>query len=1196
MDKINVKQQLKRAKEEFIKKDFIEVAKICKTVLASEPNNISGLILYGATLLEIPSKKDESIQYFQKVIEINPNNLFAWQGVEQYYEKCDRLVVSPQLFYTYANLLCLETDETKCITRAKKAIDLWKNYKTKLDMNLFINMVLSKIETEEMTPQILAICRVLAEFPFTEETNTLDKHLEKIYTALCEDNNYNDRFEVYCKLIPVLKSKGKRQEIVDTCEKMLSLYNNNAIAINFFCDSFISNYIKTVIDPEESLIKLVDKMSTKVWERCEVLLLAQPTNPNSLIAKSIVLTLQKKYEESRKMLQKVLQVTNRSWQAWFLLTEIQVNIHFYKDVVRCVQQAKKIIKPTFSCYETMVIWEIEAYCFCLQFLHGRQLAIHLLSEKYSINLNKCIIIASCNLKDQETAKKYLNILKNNCDNNDYYLLLEGYYFSRFGQLDDALNTLKIIESSSVDMKLLLGNIFWEKGCFAEAGKLYLEASHSAPFRCDLITKLGNFYKQIQNFSIAIACYERSIMLNPDDEETGISLSDLYISFSKNEEHENLLHFLKTSINVKWASFRLGLYYLKLKNYEKAVDNFQLSTKYDPKNALNYECLGDALFGRKSFIAAKHTYNKCLELNPTLLYPKLQVAKIEYQIGLLDSSIQLYNSIINVYPNELIALLETSKIFLEHAKHISNNQVNRSYDLCKNVSLYLHRALHIDNRHVLTWKLFGDLCMLVVTMPEKLSCLTLPWNVFDNSQKMYEIKDLQLYTYSRRCYTQALNITIKKSSLNSAQKYIWYDLAKCYLKHAQNSFSEQLQQMEFKLKAKQAIKKCLSLDSKNKDFWNTLGLIETIEESDNEYFSYICFVKSLECDLNAIAYNNLAVKCAIHNNVDLAQEAYNLSQCIDPTLINSWILQGLLTQYDDPEKSLDLLYHSTTLGIHEESICNFIQLNFKNIDINSKVLKPSYQTLHSIDVLTWLTSKNPKHSWGLNALSMLFKHCGLYKNAIKYAKKAEECCDSENKVIIQRNLAFSLLKAGYYQEAIQKYNEIDELNVNDRSGMALSLYKTNKFQEAYAIYESLTDSKIDIGIVSSAYLAMASITFSINQDFEKAKILFLKSIQNNKANVQALLATFALGIVIRDINLSKIVLQELHTYKDDSVYMKDIIRFMAYFYYMNRQPTVSLRIISRYVHSYPDNPHLMICIVVWKIGVAGHSIKKIKSFY
>ncbi|XP_060880067.1 superkiller complex protein 3 [Metopolophium dirhodum] len=1180
MDKTNIKQQLKLAKEEFMRKNFSDAAKMCKTILKNDPKNISGLILYGASLLEMPSKKDESIEQFQKVIDFSPNNLFAWQGIEQYYEKCDKLTVSQQLFYTYANLLSLETDGTKCKTRAKKCIELWKNYKTKLDLGIFVSTVLPTVEKEEITPQFLAICRVLAEFPFTEDTSPLDEHLEKIYLALCEDDSFDQRFEIYCKLIPVLKSKGKRQQLVDLCEKMLSLYNNNAIAINYFCESFISNYIKTITEPEDDILKLIDKMSSSIMERCEVLLLAQPTNPNSIIAKSIALRRLNEFEESRKLLRKVLQVTSRSWQSWFLLTEIQINIHCYDDVIRCVQQAKKILKPTFSCYQTMLMWEIEANC-CSRLcctVQGRQLAIDMLNENSNNKLIEYIIIASCNLNDQKTAKNYLNTLQNKCDRDDKFIFLEALYFNEFGQLDEALQSLKSINNltADVDSLLLFGNVLWKQRQFSEAGKLYLEASRISPYRCDLITKLGHYYREIKHLPVAMNCYEKSVVLNPDDEENGLALSDIYHTLSKLKEQEALLNYLKTSKNIKWASLRLGVHYLKLKKYEDAVDNFQIATKHDPNNATYYECLGDALLGRESLIGAKLTYSKCIEIDPSLLYPKLQIAKIEYRIGQVDSSIQLFYKIVNSYSNDFIALFETAKMFIEHAKSIFVCQVHTSYDLCKNACEYLYKALLIDNRYALLWKLFGDLCLFMAAMPKELSFIYLPSNIFNKSQESYEVRDLQLYTYSRRCYSQALNITSKKMSLNPAQKYIWYDLAKCYLTNALNTDIDKNERIEFKSKAELAIKKCLSLDPKNKDFWNTMGIIEAIEEIKNEHLSYNCFVKSLEIEINAIAYNNLAIKCMIHNDVNLAQEAFTLSQHIEPTLINSWVGQGLLTRFENPVMSSDLFYHSTTLGFHEESICNYTEANIQhNIKADTEVLTPTHQIHHNIDLLIWLTSKNPKNGWAQNALSILYRYSGLYKNAIKAAEKAEQYCTPETQIGMQRNMAISLLKGKCYQEAIVKYQQIKSMNLYDKFGIALAFYKTGQYQEAYATYESLTENKSDMNIVSMAFLAMAAIAFSNHEDYDKATTLFLKSIQSNTANIQALLATFALGIVTRKSSLSRTILQELISHKSDPLFFKDIIRFETYFYYLNRQPNISLKLISRCVHIHPDNAHLWV---------------------
>lgn len=1187
MDKTDVKQKLKLAKEEFMKKNFSDAAKLCKTVLTFDSNNIPGLILYGASLLEISSRKDESIQQFQKAVDISPKNIFAWQGVEQYYEKCDKLTVCQQLFYTYANLLCLETDGAKCMKRALKCIELWKNYKTKLDLGVFISTVLPIIENEEITPQFLPICRVLVEFPFTEDTAPLDEHLEKMYLALCDDDSFDQRFEVYCKLIPLLKSKGKRHQLVDTCEQMLSMYNNNAVVINFFCESFISNYIKTITDPEDDVLKLVEKMSLTILDRCEVLLVAQPTNPNSLIAKSIALRRQNEFEESRKLLRKVLQVTSRSWQSWFLLTEIQIKIHYYDDVILCVQQAKKIMKPTFSCYQTMLLWEIEAYCCSQQCcnIQGRQLAIDMFSENSIDKLIDYIIIGSCHLNDEKTAKNFLNTLQNKSDKeDDRFNYLEGLYFGHFGHLESALRSLKSIKglTTNPDALLVLGNVLWKQQKISEAGKVYLEASRIAPYRCDLITKLGHYYREIKHLSVAVACYEKSVVLNPDDEENGLALSDAYISLSKSKEQEALLNYLKTSKNVKWAALRLGVHYLKTENYELAVDNLQLASKHNPDSADCYECLGDALMGRGSLIGAKLTYSRCIEIDPVRLYPRLQCAKIEYRVGQVDSSVQLFCNIVSSHPDDFNALLSASRVFVEHARSIYDRQPRTSCDLCRNACEYLSRALLADNRFSLTWKLLGDACLFLATMPGELARVRLSCNVFDRGQVDYEVSGAQLYAYSRRCYSQALNVTAKRPSLNAAQKYVWYDLAACYLKNASDA-PDVNSRLEFKSKARQAIGKCVLSDPANSHFWNAMGTIEAVEErAGDQHLSYCSFVRSLKAEPNAVAYNNLGVKCLTHGDADLAREAFTLSQHLDPTLPNSWVGLGLLAQTaGDHTQSVDLFYHATTLGHHPEAVCGYTAATnsgdneLLTLNPPSSVADPRVQ--HNIDALLWLcASRDQGKYWALNALSVLYCRAGLHQNAVDAAIRARDLCTPEEQTVADRNLAYALLRAKQYEEAVEQYFQMrGALNVHDKFGYALAYYKTRQYVEAYATYDSLAMTFKGEWFASVALLGMASVAFGRRDDYTGSTTLLLRSIQTDSNNVQALFAAFALGIVTRNSGLSSAILRELVSLRagqPESVRL-DIVRFEAYFHYLNRQPSASLRLIGRAVHERPGDARL-----------------------
>jgi len=311
--------------------------------------------------------------------------------------------------------------------------------------------------------------------------------------------------------------------------------------------------------------------------------------------------------------------------------------------------------------------------------------------------------------------------------------------------------------------------------------------------------------------------------------------------------------------------------------------------------------------------------------------------------------------------------------------------------------------------------------------------------------------------------------------------------------------------EYKRKAEQAMKKCLSLDPSNGQFWNAMGIIEAIEEPADERggravaASYQCFVKSLEMEINAVAYNNLAVTCMAHGDAQLADEAFTLSQHLDPTLVNGWVGKAMLARLDEDHRatmdsrSADLFYHSTTLpGLHEESVCGYTENTCRDAldqPASTAVQAPSPPTRriqHNVDLLVWWTDRNSGDSWAQNALSVLCGRVGLYNTAVRAAKQAVHHCSpaaGPAKTGMRRNLAFGLLRAGHYAEAADEYARMlgeAALNVHDQFGAALALYKTGRDAEARTAYETLTENK-RMDVASAAYVAMAAMAFADKGD-------------------------------------------------------------------------------------------------------------------
>lgn len=77
-----------------------------QAVLAIDHKNYMGLVIYGAALQE--SKfRTEALNVFRDAIDINPEQLLAWQGLASYYEKEEHPDYEA-LLSVYKNLLLLE--------------------------------------------------------------------------------------------------------------------------------------------------------------------------------------------------------------------------------------------------------------------------------------------------------------------------------------------------------------------------------------------------------------------------------------------------------------------------------------------------------------------------------------------------------------------------------------------------------------------------------------------------------------------------------------------------------------------------------------------------------------------------------------------------------------------------------------------------------------------------------------------------------------------------------------------------------------------------------------------------------------------------------------------------------------------------------------------------------------------------------
>uniref|UniRef100_A0A8C1L6H1 Tetratricopeptide repeat domain 37 n=1 Tax=Cyprinus carpio TaxID=7962 RepID=A0A8C1L6H1_CYPCA len=89
MSSKEVKAELKSAREAIKNKEFKEALKHCKAVLKLEKNNYNAWVFIGVAATEL-QQPDQAQTAYRKATELEPEQLLAWQGLANLYEKSDQ--------------------------------------------------------------------------------------------------------------------------------------------------------------------------------------------------------------------------------------------------------------------------------------------------------------------------------------------------------------------------------------------------------------------------------------------------------------------------------------------------------------------------------------------------------------------------------------------------------------------------------------------------------------------------------------------------------------------------------------------------------------------------------------------------------------------------------------------------------------------------------------------------------------------------------------------------------------------------------------------------------------------------------------------------------------------------------------------------------------------------------------------------
>jgi len=142
---------------------------------------------------------------------------------------------------------------------------------------------------------------------------------------------------------------------------------------------------------------------------------------------------------------------------------------------------------------------------------------------------------------------------------------------------------------------------------------------------------GNEEQKKHNYDIAIKCFEQALKLSPNDLGTNLNLAS---AFLEKKDYENCMkqceHVLQNTDDImkrSRAHGKLGLAYLELKDYIKAIENFHCSLDEHRDDRI-VEALIEAENERKKWDEEKYINPEIAEQNNKKAYDLYKAGKIE----------------------------------------------------------------------------------------------------------------------------------------------------------------------------------------------------------------------------------------------------------------------------------------------------------------------------------------------------------------------------------------------------------------------------------------------------------------------------------------------------------------------------------------------------------------------------------------
>uniref|UniRef100_A0A8C2HQ09 Tetratricopeptide repeat domain 37 n=1 Tax=Cyprinus carpio TaxID=7962 RepID=A0A8C2HQ09_CYPCA len=1087
MSSKEVKAELKSAREAIKNKEFKEALKHCKAVLKLEKNNYNAWVFIGVAATEL-QQPDQAQTAYRKATELEPEQLLAWQGLANLYEKSDQADFKAELPKIYQKLITLYETLYICIC---------------------VNCLL-------LHPQVARVWRRLIQVREAEDLELLE--LWKEMTRLLQDTVEDQDNET-------------QQHLISAFERALQLMIDVPSEAH---RSLSQDYIKC-------LSKLPHEVA-KLKEVCDATLSRYPTHsyPLEALSEHYIRTGQFS-EEAVRCFSRLSELDPNNSHAHFGLGIKACQDKKYEDAIKSISLGEFI--NTIKNSQMFRLFS-EIFCFVSS---GLKSSVGN-SDDWTNKLQRLKLEALVRTgRDQDADEALPDLLLSSHPGSVEGLTLKGLVHVAKEQHKQAEESFLEALSGSPDngeLFFLLGRLFWNMGeevrrDRSKAHTHLLKAAKLDPYLGSVFRFLGHYYREVaKDQGRARGCYKRAFELDSSDAESGAATVDLSMEQGDMDSALTVLQSVTeraTPGSAKWAWMRRGLYHLKIGQHQQAIADLQAALRADPQDWVCWECLGEAYLNRRSFTAALKAFDKAHTLQPTSIYSLYQTAAIKQILGRFKEAAAEYRQILE-QEDYVPALKGLGECLLALARSALDDYLDgRAVDLIQNAIHYLFRALKQRPDLSCLWKLLGDACTTSRTVSPNRAKVLVPGALYgmDPLDQGHTLDQRQLLTLGERCFGRALKLMPEAPSL-------WCDLGLNYYHQSRllNCLNPEEDQQPLLEKAMQCVKKAIMLDSANHTYWNALGVVSMAKGIENFALAQHSFIKSVKAESNnVVAWTNLGALYLKKGNIELSHEAFKIAQSLEPLYVNCWIGQALIAESVGSYDTMDLFRHTTELSTHTEGVKGYAYwvcstlLDRSNRD--SEIYLYNIVQMNAVSAaqvaLSKYTERIQTDPDAFIMLGYLNTHLQLKKQATEAYRRAVELLQAsphtDKLSFALRGYGHALSDDGQWEEAVRIYSSTPLEELHDLIGLALAYFRIGRMPESVQAYEKALAVASSEKEKACILTALALIQHRLG-NIDHAKTLLFKCSMLKEPVSESLQCLCSLGLVHGDVTLASATLTEL----------------------------------------------------------------------